>query len=170
MLLDSPFPSPRRRVRSALLKRASWIERWNRRAGYLAARLRHHLRVAAAMPGGRLAYAWRMARVGASGLAPPTGAREREDLARRASYVGALMAWTPPRLDANVRVRIVETEDGSRRGFGRAWAGVAQDVEVVRLTGGHTRLILDHGDDVAAALRRWLGDASTPCPSDRAKT
>jgi hypothetical protein len=26
----------------------------------------------------------------------------------------------------------------------------------VRVAGGHTGLILDHGDEVAALLRRWL--------------
>jgi len=170
VLLDSPFPTPRRHARSALLKRASWIARWTRRAGYLAARLRHHLRVAAAMPGGRMAYVRRMARVGARGLAAPAGARESENLARRASYVGALMAWTPRRIDASVPVRIVETEDGSRRGFGRAWGGVASDFEVVRLEGGHTRLILDHGDEVAAALRRWLGGAFEAAPNEKTET
>jgi len=94
----------------------------------------------------------------------------RENLARRASYVGALMAWTPRRIDASVPVRIVETEDGSRRGFGRAWGGVASDFEVVRLEGGHTRLILDHGDEVAAALRRWLGGAFEAAPNEKTET
>ena len=80
------------------------------------------------------------------------------------------MAWTPRRIDASVPVRIVETEDGSRRGFGRAWGGVASDVEVVRLEGGHTRLILDHGDEVAAALRRWLGGAFEAAPNEKTET
>jgi hypothetical protein len=64
------------------------------------------------------------------------------------------MAWTPARYAGPVR--LVETEEGARRGFARAWSGAAADAEVLRVAGGHTGLILDHGDEVAAALGRWL--------------
>jgi pimeloyl-ACP methyl ester carboxylesterase len=98
-----------------------------------------------------------MARVAGRGLAAPVRARERESLVRRDSWVGALMAWTPARLEGPLRV--VETEDFARRGFGRAWAEVAAQADVVRVPGAHAGLILDHGEEVAAAMRRWLEPA-----------
>jgi len=154
VLLDAPFPGAARRARGRMLRHASWLEAVRRRAVYFAARLRHHLGVARGMPGGGLGYLWRQARVAGRGLAPRSSAREREARARRESWVATLMAWTPLRYAG--AVRLIESEDGGRRGFARAWGEVAPDAEVVRVAGAHTGLILDHGDEVAALLRRWL--------------
>jgi thioesterase domain-containing protein len=70
------------------------------------------------------------------------------------------MGSAPPRFEGTLR--LIETEEGARRGFGRAWSAAARGVEIVRVAGAHTRLILDHGEEVAAALRRWLAEARPP--------
>jgi hypothetical protein len=137
-----------------MLRGASWLETLRRRIAYFAARARHHAGVAREMRGGRVAYLWRQARVAGRGLAPRTSSRERRSRERRDSWVGTLMAWTPERYAG--AMRLVETDEGARRGFGAAWRSICAASELVRVPGGHTGLILDHGEEVAAALRRWL--------------
>lgn len=153
-LLDTPFPGIGRQFHSRLLRRAPAADRLARRIAYFARRLRYHLGVVRALPRGRWAYLARMARVGAKGLEAPVGARRREALERRASYVGTLMAWRPAPL--GTKIHLVESEEGRRRGFAAGWSRLSTGGEVVRVPGDHAGFILEHGNLVAAALRRWL--------------
>jgi thioesterase domain-containing protein len=54
---------------------------------------------------------------------------------------------------------MVESEEGRRRGFGAAWSRLSTGVEIVSVPGDHASFILEHGDLVAATLRRWLNSA-----------
>ncbi len=158
-LLDTPYPGVGRQFHSSVLRRAPAADRIARRVAYFARRLRYHLGVLGALPRGRMAYLARMARVGAKGLDAPLSARRREALERRASYVGTLMAWKPAPL--GMKVHLVESEEGRRRGFAAGWSRLSTGGEIVRVPGDHAGFILEHGNLVAAALRRWL---SAPSP------
>jgi amino acid adenylation domain-containing protein len=153
-LLDTPYPALGRRFQSGLLRRAPWADRLLQRLFYFRDRLRYHAGVFRDLRGGRLAYALRVAGVGARGFAPAETAREREAADRRASYVGALLGWRPASFDG--RLCVVESEEGRRRGYGEAWSRLAAGSEIVRVPGDHASFILEHGKLVASALERWL--------------
>ena len=155
-LLDTPFPGRGRPFHSRVLRRVPAADRFARRIAYFARRLRYHLGVLRALPRGRFAYAARMARVGAKGLEAPVSARRREALERRASYVGRLMSWKPAPL--GLTIHLVESEEGRRRGFAAGWSALSTGGEIVRTPGDHAGFILEHGNLVAAALRRWVGE------------
>jgi thioesterase domain-containing protein len=156
-LLDTPYPGLGRQFHSRVLRRAPAADRLARRIAYFARRLRYHFGVLRALPRGRLAYLARMMRVGAKGLEAPVSARRREALERRASYVGRLMAWKPAPL--GMKIHLVESEEGRRRGFAAGWSKLSTGGEIVRAPGDHAGFILEHGNLVAAALRRWLGES-----------
>ena len=158
-LLDTPYPGRGRQFHSRLVRRVPAADRLARRLAYFARRLRYHLGVLRALPRGRLAYLARMARVGAKGLDAPVSARRREALERRASYVGRLMTWQPAPL--GMKIHLVESEEGRRRGFAAGWSRLSTGGEIVRAPGDHAGFILEHGHLVAAALRRWLGESET---------
>ena len=155
-LLDTPYPGIGRQFHSSLLRRAPGADRFARRIAYFARRLRYHVGILRALSRGRLAYLARMIRVGAKGFDAPVSARRRETLERRASYVGTLMAWRPSPL--GMRIHLVESEEGGRRGFAAGWSKLSTGGEIVRVPGDHAGFILEHGNLVAAALRRWLGE------------
>lgn len=153
-LLDTPFPAAGRRLRGWLLSRAPWAESLVRRFAYFRERLQYHRSLLRALPGGRLAYALRIARVGSRGLVPASNAGRREALDRRASYAGTLLAWRPRAFEG--AIRLVESDESRRRGFGAAWSTVSAPQEIVCVPGDHAGLVLEHGERVAAALSRWL--------------
>jgi amino acid adenylation domain-containing protein len=153
-LLDTPYPRLGSRLRSHLLRRAPWVDRLLRRLLYFRERARYHAGVLRALPGGRGAYALRMAGVGVRGFVPPETPRSREAGDRRASYVGTLLAWQPAPFEG--RICVVESEELRRRGSGAAWSRLASEAEVVHVPGDHASFILDHGKLVASALGRWL--------------
>lgn len=153
-LLDTPYPRLTSRLQSHLLRRAPWADRLFRRLLYFRERARYHAGVLRALPGGRMAYALRMAGVGARGFVPPETPRGREAGDRRASYVGTLLASKPAPFEG--RICVVESEEGRRRGSGAAWSRLASEAEIVHVPGEHASFILDHGTLVAAALGRWL--------------
>jgi hypothetical protein len=161
-LLDTPYPTRRRRLRARLLSRAPGADRVLRRLAYFRGRLRYHAGVLRALRGGRLAYALRQTRVVVRGLDAAGGVRSREAARRRASYVGALSDWRPAAFDGTIR--LIESDEAAARGTTAAWRRLARDSEVVRVPGNHGTSILAHGDRVAAALRRWL-DAAFPRPA-----
>ncbi len=153
-LVDTPFPSPRRRLRARLFSHAPWAEGFTDRARYFLNRLRHHAGVLGALRRGRLGYLRRIADVGARGLVAPPAARRPQARQRRASYVGTLMSSRPKPFDGTVHR--IETDEAYRRGFGDGWTRVAAPGTVVRIPGGHTGMLVEHGDLIAAALSRWL--------------
>jgi thioesterase domain-containing protein/acyl carrier protein len=157
-LLDTPYPGVGRQFHARLLLRAPGADRLARRLLYFTRRLRYHCGVLRALPRGRLAYALRMTRVGARSFDPPVSARRQEALDRRSSYVGTLLAWRPAAFAG--KVHLVESEEGKRRGFGAAWSRLSTGGEIVRVPGDHAGFVLEHGNLVAAALRRWLAAAS----------
>ena len=156
-LVDTPFPSRRRRLRARLLWRAPWVQGLFGRVRYFGNRLRHHTEVLRALPRGRLAYALRIWGVGARGLVEPEAARRPEARARRASYVGTLLSSRPKPFDGTIHR--IETDEAERRGFGAGWSRVAAEGAVVRIPGSHDSMIVEHGDRVAAALSSWLAGA-----------
>ncbi len=159
-LVDTPFPSRRRRLRARLLWRAPWIEGFFQRVRYFWNRLRHHAEVLLALPGGRLDYALRIADVGARGLVEPPAARRPEARDRRASYVGTLFSRQPEPFDGTIHR--IETDEAESRGFGDGWGRVATPGPVVRIPGSHNSMIVEHGDRVAAALSSWLAGGPGP--------
>jgi thioesterase domain-containing protein len=157
-LLDTPYPAAGRRLRGWLSTHAPWTQRLSKRVRYFFGRLRYHGGVLRALPRGRVGYALRMAGVGARGVSAPVTARQKESLERRASYVGALLAWRPPAYDGAIHV--LECEEAARRGFGDAWKRLAARGPLVRVPGEHKDLILENGERVAAALVPWLAESS----------
>ena len=153
-LLDTPYPAAGRRLHAHLLRRAPRAVRLLGRLVYFRERLRFHAGVLRDLRGGRLAYALRVAGVGARGFVPPVSARGREAADRKASYVGALLGWRPGPYGG--KLCVVESEEGRRRGAGAAWSRLAAESEVVRVPGDHESFILENGELVAAALGRWL--------------
>jgi thioesterase domain-containing protein len=67
------------------------------------------------------------------------------------------MAWKPAPL--GMKIHLVESEEGRRRGFAAGWSKLSTGGEIVRAPGDHAGFILEHGNLVAAALRRWLGES-----------
>jgi len=125
---------------------------------YFRRRLAYHFSVLRRMPRGRADYVIRMGRVGAHGLFGEGHHWERAD--RRASYVAATAAWEPGPFEG--RILVVESEEGERRGFSAAWSRLARGVcETVRVPGDHDAFVLEHGTEVAAALRRALETAAS---------
>ena len=156
-LLDTPFPGVGRSVHARLRRRAPRADRLLRRVVYFSKRLTYHWGVFRALRGGRLSYIRRIVRTGAGGLSAPIDARRRDSLARRASYVATLLAWRPAPIEG--KIHLVESEETRRRGFGEAWGRLAAGSEIVRVPGDHAGFILDQGELVASALRRWLETA-----------
>jgi amino acid adenylation domain-containing protein len=153
-LLDSPFPTWRRRVLHALRPlRAPWGDNLLRRA-------RHHWGVLCQLaPAWRRAYVAEKARVVAAALSRSRREERRPVLVRRAAYVRLLLSAAPGRFDGLVRV--VESEEGHRGGFAAAWSKHAARVEVVRVPGDHGTYLAEHVARFAAALRSGL----IPSPS-----
>ena len=69
------------------------------------------------------------------------------------------MTWQPAPL--GMKIHLVESEEGRRRGFAAGWSRLSTGGEIVRVPGDHAGFILEHGHLVAAALRRWLGESET---------
>jgi thioesterase domain-containing protein/acyl carrier protein len=163
-LLDAPFPAPRRRFKAWLRSRAPRVDALWRRSLYFGQRLRYHGGVLRALPRGRWAYVRRMAGTGTRGLAPEVTAPRREAIERRASYVGSLLGWKPERFDGPIQ--LIECEASRDRGYGDAWSRLAAASRVVRVEGEHDGFILDHGEEIGAALAGWLAEVSEePRPS-----
>ena len=156
-LLDTPFPTARKRVHVLLLRRAPWVENLARRFVYYAGRLGHHARALRALSGYRLAYLSRKVGAGAKGFVSSAGAHRDAGQRRLASYAGHLLASRPASFPG--RMGLVESEASRESGFGRAWARHARQVEVVACPGDHETYITAHGDRVAEVLRRWLDEA-----------
>lgn len=159
-LVDTPFPSPGRRLRARISSRAPWLPGLVERIRYFRNRARHHAEVLFALRRGRLDYALRIAGVGARGLVEPEAARRPEARDRRASYVGKLLSWRPEPFDGTIHR--IETDEARRRGFGEGWDRIAAPGQVVRIPGSHLSMIVDHGDRVAAALSSWLAGGQEP--------
>ncbi len=157
VLLDTPFPGPGRRTRAWIRAHAPRAERLWRRLRYFGERLRYHAGVVRALPRGRLAYLRRMTGTGARGLDPPMDSRRHQSLARRASYLGALAGWRPRRFDGTVH--LVECARWSEGGHATAWARLAAGSRRRTVDGDHEGFLLDHGDEVGAALKEWLAEA-----------
>ncbi len=157
VLLDTPYPAGAKRLCGWLASHAPWADRLSKRARYFFDRLRYHGGVLRALPRGRVGYALRVAGVGARGVSAPATTRQKESLERRASYVGALLAWRPPVYDGAIHV--VESEEAGRRGFGAAWTRLSGRGPIVRVPGDHKDLILENGERVAAALAGWLAES-----------
>jgi amino acid adenylation domain-containing protein len=155
-LLDTPFPFAGRRLRSWVRAHAPRADRLWGRANYFGERLRYHGRVVRSLPnaGARWRYLRRAAGAGARGFDPPPDARRREALARRASYLAALAAWTPGPFDGTVHV--VECAESRRRGYGAAWAARSAGGVMATVPGAHADFLLGHGEKVGEALAGWL--------------
>jgi len=160
VLLDAPYPTPARRRRVWLSRRAPAAVRLLERLSYFRRRLAYHFGILRTMTRGRTGYVLRMGRVGTRGLLAGGSARGRERVERRTSYVAAAAAWEPAPFEG--RLLLIESEEGERRGFSAAWGRLARGgCEVVRVPGAHADFILEHGARVAAALRRAL-EAAAP--------
>ena len=156
-LLDAPFPARGRRFHAWLRRRAPRVDALWRRALYFGQRLRYHGGVLRSLPRRRWAYVRRMAGTGARGLAAQETSLRRDARDRRASYLAALLAWTPGRFDGLVHV--VECEESGRRGYGEAWGRLCAGSRVVRVPGEHEGFILENGDAIGSTLSRWLTEA-----------
>jgi amino acid adenylation domain-containing protein len=157
-LLDTPFPEAGRRARAWLRRRWPAADRLWGRVRYFGGRLRYHAGVVRALPGGRAAYLLRMAGTGARGLDPAIDPRRRQFLEGRASYIGALAAWKPRRYGGILH--LVECERWSERGYGAAWARLSAGCRRLTVGGEHDDFLLEHGEEIGAALRGWLAGAS----------
>ena len=157
-LLDTPFPGLRRRARSWIRSHAPRADRLWSRLRYFGGRFRYHAGVVRALPRGRLAYLRRAASIGTRGFDPPFDARRRRALERRASYLGSLAAWRPRRFDGTVHV--VECARSGELGYGAAWARLASASRRKTVAGEHDGFLLEHGEEVGAALARWLAEAA----------
>ena len=156
-LLDTPFPTVRKRLHAFLLRRAPWLENVARRLVYLGGRIGHHARALRSISGGRLAYLSRKVGVGAKGIVSSAGAHHEPGLRRLASYAGHLLASRPASFSG--RIGLVESDASRKSRFGRAWERQAPRIEVVACPGDHLTYITVHGDRVAGILRRWLDEA-----------
>ena len=136
-----------------LSRRAPGAVRLLERLSYFRRRLAYHLSALRAMSRGRTGYVLRMGRVGARGLVAEGHHWER--VGRRAAYVAAAAAWDPAPF--NGRLLLIESAEGERRGIlgGLEPSGRGR-CEIVRVPGSHADFVLQHGPEVAAALRRAL--------------
>ena len=158
-LLDTPFPKTGRRLRARLRTRWPAADRLWSRAGYFAERLRYHAGVLRALPRGRAAYLRRMAATGARGVDPAMDPKRRRFLAARASYLGSLAAWRPRRFGGTLHV--AECAQWSARGYGAAWSRLASQCRRVTVEGTHETFLLEHGEEIGAALRGWLTEVGS---------
>ncbi len=158
-LLDTPFPTWRRRLLHALrLLRAPWGDN-------LPRRLRHHFKVLRELePGRRGAYVLQKARIAASALAPVGKEERRAVLRRRASYVGRLFRSPLRRLDRAIRLAV--SDEGQREGTPSAWSRLAPRVDLARVPGDHGTYLAQHVDQFAGALRLWLEESAPGGPAD----
>ena len=156
-LLDTPFPTFRKRLHALLLRRAPWVENVAQRFVYYAGRLGHHAKALRALSGRRLAYLSSKVGVGAKGIVSSAGAHREPGPRRLASYAGHLLASRPASFSG--RMGLVESDASRESRFGRAWARQAPRIEVVACPGDHLTYITVHGDRVAGILRRWLEEA-----------
>ncbi len=155
-LLDTPFPTRRRRILHALRAlRAPWGDN-------LIRRVRYHWRALRRLePAGRRAYIVEKARVAAAALSRGRREARRPFLLRRAAYVRFLLSAVPGRFAGTLR--FVESEEGHRKGFAAAWSRFVVRVEVVGVPGDHAAYFAEHVDRFAAALRSELmGTGSEP--------
>jgi amino acid adenylation domain-containing protein len=152
-LLDTPFPTRRRRLLHALRPlRAPWGDNLSRR-------LRHHWRILRGLePARRGAYILEKARVAVSAMASVQGEDRRPLLRRRASYVGLLFGAPVEPFDGPIR--LVVSEEGDREGFPTAWARLAPRVDIARVPGDHGTYLPEQVDRFAEVLRRWLEETA----------
>jgi amino acid adenylation domain-containing protein len=147
-LLDTPFPTTRRRMRDRLRRlREPWGDNLGRR-------LRYHRRAVAELESGHFAYWLARARAAALVLASLWRPERRRLLRRRATYVGSLLRWRPERFDGTVS--FIESAEGTPEGSSAQWAKLAAGARVARVPGDHHTYIREHVDSVAAALDQWL--------------
>ena len=156
-LLDTPFPTVRKRFHAFLLRRAPWVENVAQRLVYSAGRVVHHAKALRALSGSRLAYLSKKVGVGAKGIVSSAGAHRAPALRRLASYAGHLLASRP--VSFSGRIGLVESDASRESRVGRAWERQAPRIEVVGCPGDHLSYITVHGDRVAGILRRWLDEA-----------
>ena len=156
-LLDTPFPTAGRRLRAWLRRSAPRVDRLWTRFLYFGGRLRYHAGVVRQLPRGRFDYFRRAARTGARGFDPAPDPRRSRSLARRASYVGSLAAWKPRPFDGTLH--LIECAGWSERGHGAAWARLAADSRRRTVEGEHESFLIEHGDEVGAALAAWLSES-----------
>lgn len=154
-LLDTPFPSPFRRLLHAFRwVRAPWGDN-------LFRRLRHHWTVLRTLePPRRGVYTAEKVRVAARRFRAIHGATRQLLQRQRASYVGALFASRPTPFDG--RIHLVRSETGRRAGLAAAWVRVAAGIEVADVPGDHESYLREHVDRLAVVLRRWLEQAGSP--------
>jgi thioesterase domain-containing protein len=147
-MLDTPFPSARRRF----LYLIHWLrEPWG--DGF-ARRLGHHRRAIGRLESGRLRYAFDKARTVARALVSRLFGDDGRSARRRAAYVGALLGARPRRYGGPVQVILSEERRG--QGTAAAWAPLAENLKVVDCAGDHHTYIREHAVRVAEVLREWL--------------
>jgi thioesterase domain-containing protein len=152
-LLDTPCPTPGSRLRRAAARlRVLW-------SGDLFRRLRGHLEFLRSIdPALRRAYAVEKARVAARALGRAGREERRRVLDRRGSYADRLQASRPAPFDG--AIRLIQSEEGERNGYGAAWTRIAPRLEVVTVPGDHSSYLREHVEEAADVLRRWLEQAS----------
>jgi amino acid adenylation domain-containing protein len=152
-LLDTPCPTPGSRLRRAAARlRKLW-------AGDLLGRLRGHFKFLRSVdPSLRRAYAVEKARVAARALGRAGRVERRRALDRQASYADRLRVSRPAPFDGSIR--LIQSQEGERKGYGEAWARIAPRVEVVTVPGDHSSYLREHVDQAAGVLRQWLEQAA----------
>jgi len=149
VLLDTPCPEPLSRLRRAAARLGKL---WG---GDLFRRLRGHLELLRSIdPALRRAYAVEKARVAARALGRAGREERRRALERGASYANRLRASRPAPFDG--AIRLIQSQEGERNGYGAAWARIAPRLEVVTVPGDHSSYLREHVEEAADVLRRWL--------------
>jgi len=149
VLLDTPYPSWRRRLR--ILRRLLAAL-----SGYdVFRRLGHHLSILGSIdPALRRAYFAEKARVAARAFSPARRLEGHEEAQEKAAYSRMLLSSRPAPWDG--RVGLVVSEQGTRDGIAAGWSRLLPQAEVVSVPGNHTSYKREHVDRVAEALRHWL--------------
>lgn len=150
-LLDTPFPSARRRF----LHRIHWLrEPWG---DNLVRRLHHHGKAVGRLESGRLRYLFGKARAAARALTSLGRRVQRRRAQLRAAYVGALLAARPRKFGGPVHLILSEERRG--QGTASAWAPLAASLTVAECAGDHHTYIREHAVCVAEVLRAWLDES-----------
>lgn len=147
-LLDTPFPTPRRR----LLHWVHWLRSpWG---DNIVRRIGHHRRAVGRLESGRARYVFEKGRTALRALLS-LGYRERRRLTRRrAAYVGALLAARPQPFRGPALAVLSEERRG--QGTASAWAPLVESLTVVDCPGDHHTYIREHAARVAEVLRGWI--------------